>query len=397
MAQRTHIDSHRDGDSTPNMQAAYECLLEHGLDGAGEALRILVNQASLIERDLHLQAMPYERSAQRVDQANGFKPKTMLTRLGQLEFAVPQVRSGGFYPSALERGSRSEQSVNLALAEMYVQGVSTRKVITVLQALVGPEINISSTQISRCAQQLDEGLQAWRERPLDETPYVLLDARYERVREAGQVVDCAVLVAVGVTASGHRRVLGVSVALSEAEVHWRAFLDSLIQRGLRGVKLIASDDHAGLKAARKAMFAGVHWQRCQFHLQHNAQGYVSKLDQRQTVARQIRNIFNAPDINEANRQLQVAIKDWGTSHPKLAAWAADNLTEGFAVFGLPPEHRVRMRTTNGLERLNKEIKRRTRVATLFPNSASCLRLVSAILAEQDEEWMSSKIYLTMKP
>jgi transposase-like protein len=395
MAQRTQIDLHDDG--TPFMQAAYDCLLQHGLDGAGQALRILVDHASQIERAQYLQAKPYERSAQRVDQANGFKPKTVLTRLGALEFAVPQVRSGGFYPSALERGSRTEQSVNLALAEMYVQGVSTRKVITVLQALVGPEINISSTQISRCAQQLDEGLQAWRTRPLDETPYVLLDARYERVREAGQVVDCAVLVAVGVTASGHRRVLGVSVALSEAEVHWRAFLDSLIQRGLRGVKMIASDDHAGLKAARKAMFAGVPWQRCQFHLQHNAQGYVSKLDQRQTVARQIRNIFNAPDVNEANRQLQAAIQNWESSHPKLAAWAQENLTEGFAVFSLPPEHRVRMRTTNGLERLNKEIKRRTRVATLFPNSASCLRLVSAILAEQDEEWMNSKIYLNMKP
>jgi transposase-like protein len=395
MAQRAHFNTHEDG--TPFMQAAYDCLLENGLDGAGQALRILVDEASKIERAQYLQAHPYERSAQRVDYANGFKAKTVLTRLGALEFAVPQVRSGGFYPSALERGSRTEQSVNLALAEMYVQGVSTRKVITVLQALVGPEINISSTQISRCAQQLDEGLQAWRTRPLDETPYVLLDARYERVREGNQVVDCAVLVAVGVTATGHRRVLGVSVALSEAEVHWRTFLDSLIQRGLRGVKLITSDDHAGLKAARKAMFAGVAWQRCQFHLQHNAQGYVSKLDQRQTVARQIRNIFNAPDVNEANRQLQAAIKDWEQTHPKLAAWAADNLAEGFAVFALPPEHRVRMRTTNGLERLNKEIKRRTRVATLFPNSASCLRLVSAILAEQDEEWMTSKIYLNMKP
>ena len=194
----------------------------------------------------------------------------MLTRLGEVTFEVPQVRSSGFYPSALERGSRSEQSMNLALAEMYVQGVSTRLRLTVLQKLVGPEISISSTQISRCAEKLDAGLQAWRTRPLDETPYVLLDARYERVREGGQVVDCAVLVAIGVTASGHRRVLGVSVALSEAEVHWRAFLDSLIERGLRGVKFIASDDHAGLKAARKAMFPGVPSQRCQFHLQHNA-------------------------------------------------------------------------------------------------------------------------------
>lgn len=341
--------------------------------------------------------MPYERSAQRVDQANGYKSKTMLTRMGEITFEVPQVRSGGFYPSALERGSRSEQSVNLALAEMYVQGVSTRQVIEVLQKLVGPEVSISSTQISRCAGKLDVGLEAWRNRPLDETPYVLLDARYERVREAAQVVDCAVLVAVGVTASGHRRVLGVSVALSEAQVHWRTFLDSLIKRGLRGVKFIASDDHAGLKAARKAMFAGVPWQRCQFHLQHNAQGYVSKLDQRVPVARTIRCIFNAPYAIEATRLLGLALEGWRKEHPRLAAWAEENLAQGFAVLNLPPEHRVRMRTTHGVERLNKEIKRRTRVATLFPNSASCLRLVSAILGEQDEQWMSAKIYLTMKP
>ena len=181
-----------------------------------------------------------------------------------------------------------------------------------------------------------------------------------------------------------------------SRLHWREFLDRLIKRGLRGVKFIASDDHAGLKAARKAMFAGVPWQRCQFHLQHNAQGYVSKLDQRVPVARTIRSIFNAPDANEANRLLGLAMEGWRKDHPKLAAWAEENLVEGFAVFNLPPEHRVRMRTTNGVERLNKEIKRRTRVATLFPNSASCLRLVSAILAEQDEEWMSAKIYLTMK-
>ena len=374
-----------------------ECDLPQMYYGAAEALRILVNEASNIERAAPLGATPYERSAQRQGYANGHKPKTVLTRMGQITFAVPQVRNGDFYPSALERGSRSEQAMNLALAEMYVQGVSTRKVITVLQKLVGPEVSLSSTQVSRCAQALDEGLQAWRCRPLEQTPYVILDARYERVREAGQVLDCAVLVAIGVTASGHRRVLGVSVALSEAEVHWRDFLDSLIQRGLRGVKYIASDDHAGLKAARKALFAGVPWQRCQFHLQHNAQGYVCKLDQRTPVARQIRGIFNAPDAHEAQRLLNMALKDWHVSHPQLAAWAEHNLPEGFAVFGLPEGHRVRMRTTNGLERLNKELKRRTRVATLFPNPPSCQRLVSALLAEQDEEWMSAKIYLNMKP
>ena len=392
MAQRTKLD-----DSSNQMHEAYACLLENGLDGAAEALRIMVNEASRIERAEHLQATPYERSNERQDYANGYKPKNVLTRLGKIEFAVPQVRSGGFYPSALERGCRSEKAMNLALAEMYVQGVSTRNVITVLQKLVGLEISISSTQISRCAALLDEGLKAWRERPLDDTPYVILDARYERVREAGRLVDCAVLVAIGVTASGHRRVLGVSVALSEAEVHWRAFLDSLIQRGLRGVRYIASDDHAGLKAARKALCPGVPWQRCQFHLQHNAQAYVTRLDQRKPVARQIRGIFNAPDAHEAQRLLNNALKDWQVSHPQLATWAEINLPEGFAVFGLPDAHRVRMRTTNGLERLNKELKRRTRVATLLPNSDSCLRLVSALLAEQDEEWLTAKIYLTMQP
>ena len=215
MAQRTQLD-----DANNPLHEAYACLLPNGLDGAGQALRILVNEASRIERAQHLQASPYERSAQRVDYASGYKSKTVLTRLGELTFEVPQVRSGGFYPSALERGSRSEQAMNLTLAEMYVQGVSTRKVITVLQKLVGPEIAISSTQISRCTALLDEGLNAWRTRPLDETPYVILDALYERVRHANQVVDCAVLVAIGITTTGHRWVLGVSVALSEAEVHW---------------------------------------------------------------------------------------------------------------------------------------------------------------------------------
>ncbi len=329
MAQRTQLD-----DSNNQMHEAYSCLLSNGLDGAAEALRIMVNEACRIERAQHLQAAPYERSAQRQDHANGYKPKTVLTRLGKIDFEVPQVRSGGFYPSALERGSRSEQAMNLALAEMYVQGVSTRKVITVLQKLVGPDVSISSTQISRCTALLDEGLQAWRTRPLEDTPYVILDARYERVREAGRLVDCAVLVAIGVTASGHRRVLGVSVALSEAEVHWRAFLDSLIQRGLRGVKFIASDDHAGLKAARKAMFPGVPWQRCQFHLQHNAQGYVSRLDQRTPVARQIRAIFNAPNAHEAQRLARRCAQRVAGQSPAVGGVGRDKFTRGFCCLWL---------------------------------------------------------------
>lgn len=378
------------------LDAAFAALLSNGLDGAGEALRILVNEASKIERAHFLSARPHERTAERTDYANGFKPKTVMTRVGQLTFDVPQVRGGGFYPSALEKGTRTEQALNIALAEMYVQGVSTRKVTDILVKLLGPEVSISSTQVSRAAEQLDAGLAVWRERPLDETPYVFLDARYERVREGGRLVDCAVLVAVGITRGGHRRVLGVSVALSEAEVHWRAFLDSLVRRGLKGVKLIVSDDHAGLKAARRATLPSVPWQRCQFHLQQNAQAYVTRLDQRKPVAQRIRAIFNAPDRAEAERLLKQAIEAWSADAPKLAQWAEDNLLEGFTVFDLPLAQRPRLRTTNGLERINREIKRRTRVASIFPNSASCLRLVSALLAECDEDWMTGKIYLNLK-
>ncbi len=378
------------------LDAAFAALLANGLDGAGEALRILVNEASKIERAHFLNAQPHERTAERADYANGFKPKTVMTRVGELTFAVPQVRNGGFYPSALEKGTRTEQALNIALAEMYVQGVSTRKVTDILVKLLGPEVSISSTQVSRAAEQLDAGLAVWRERPLDATPYVFLDARYERVREGGRLVDCAVLVAVGVTQSGHRRVLGVSVALSEAEVHWRAFLDSLIRRGLKGVKLIVSDDHAGLKAARRAALPSVPWQRCQFHLQQNAQSYVTRIDQRKPVAQRIRAIFNAPDRAEAERLLKQAIENWATDAPKLAQWAEDNLPDGFATFDLPNAQRMRLRTTNGLERINRELKRRTRVASIFPNTASCLRLVSALLAECDEEWMTAKIYLNLQ-
>lgn len=377
------------------LDAAFAALLANGLDGAGEALRILVNEASKIERTHFLNARPHERTPERTDYANGFKPKTVMTRLGEQTFDVPQVRGGGFYPSALEKGSRTEQALNLALAEMYVQGVSTRKVCDILVKLLGPEVSISSTQVSRAAEKLDAGLAAWRERPLDETPYLFLDARYERVREAGQLVDCAVLVAVGITKDGRRRVLGVSVALSEAEVHWRAFLDSLIRRGLSGVKLIVSDDHAGLKAARRAVLPSVPWQRCQFHLQQNAQAYVTRLDQRKPVALRIRAIFNAPDKAEAERLLRQALDAWKTEAPKLARWAEENLPEGFTVFDLPYGQRARLRTTNGLERINREIKRRTRVASIFPNTASCLRLVSALLAECDEEWMTGKVYLNL--
>jgi transposase-like protein len=376
------------------IETVVQLLCESGLSQMAEAVRIMLNEAMRIERSQVIEAGPYERSERRRGYANGFKPKTLETRLGPITLEIPQTRGVEFYPSALEKGVRSERALKLAVAEMYVQGVSTRKVTQVMEQLCGLEV--SSTQVSRAAKLLDEELTAWRQRPLAEVPYLVLDARYEKVRHGGSVVSCAVLIAVGISPDGHRTLLGVSVSLSEAEVHWREFLGSLQDRGLHGVKLVVSDDHAGLKAAREARFAGVPWQRCQFHLQQNAGHYVPRLSMRSEVAADLRAIFDAPDRPEAERQLQIAVSKYEKTAPKLATWLAANVPEGLTVFAFPPAHRRRLRTSNLLERLNKEIKRRTSVATLFPNEAALLRLVSAVLMEISEEWETEKIYLRME-
>ncbi len=255
-------------------QSLLETLTAQGLDALPQALAVLLNAAMQAERQKYLHAAPYERTTERTDYANGYKDKTLLTRLGEVTVAVPQVRNGEFYPSALERGMRSERALKLALAEMYVQGVSTRKVAAITEAMCGMEL--SSSQVSRCAAELDGALSSWRERPLGACPYLFLDARYEDVRVSGRSQKIAVLIAVGVTEEGKRSVLGVSVSLSEHEVHWRTFLKSLVERGLLGVRLVVSDDHAGLTAAVRAVFGSVLWQRCQCHLQRNAQAYVPK-------------------------------------------------------------------------------------------------------------------------
>ena len=369
-----------------------ELLAEHGFDGLAPVIEILLNQAMLAERSQVLGAQPYERSDNRRGHANGFKPKTVQSRLGQLQLQVPQTRDVPFYPSALERGERSERALKLAIAEMYVQGVSTRKVAAVLKELCGSEV--TSTQVSRASKLLDEELAKWRERPLGETPYLILDARYEKVRLDGKVVSCAVLTAIGILPSGKRSILGVSAKLSEAEVHWRDFLESLHERGLCGVQLVVSDDHAGLKQALQARLPSVPWQRCQFHLAQNALHYVPRLDERKEVAADLRGVFDSSELREAEERLQKMVAKYEKRAPKLVAWLEANVPEGLAVLSFPAEHRRRLRTTNGLERLNKEIKRRTRVATLFPNEASLLRLVSAVLMEISEDWETGKTYLT---
>lgn len=369
-----------------------EQIADQGLDYLPELIRILVNTAMQAERQKYLGAEPYERSGQRQAHANGYKPKTVQTRVGEITFAVPQVREGGFYPDALEKGLRSERALTTTLAEMYVQGVSTRKVAAITEQLCGTAV--SSSQVSRATAQLDEALAAWRERPLGEMVYLFLDARYEKVRQNGQIRDAAILIASGVDRAGKRRILGISVALSEQEVHWRAFLQSLVARGLAGVQLIISDDHAGLKAARLAVFGGIPWQRCQFHLQQNAAAYVPRKEMLSEVASDIRIIFNAPDRPTAEAYLKKTVEKYAPKASRLADWLEKNLPEGLTVFSFPAEHRRRIRTTNGLERVNKEVYRRTRVVSIFPNESACLRLISAVLMEIDEEWQTGRIYLS---
>jgi putative transposase len=396
----THRDHRNDWEPVPQERAAHErgwqdvleLLAECGFDGLAQALQILFNEAMKLERSAVLEAAPYERTPRRRGHANGFKPKALQTRVGRLELAVPQTRGVAFYPTALERGARSERALKVAVAEMYLQGVSTRKVTAVMEQLCGREV--TSTQVSRAVQALDEELTAWRHRSLGEITYLLLDARYEKVRVAGSVVSCALLVAVGITPDGQRTILGLSVSLSEAEVHWRDLLASLQERGMHGVRLVVSDDHAGLGAAREARLPGVPWQRCQFHLAKNMLDYLPLGLSQSEASADLRAVFNAANRLEAERLLDLMVKKYAAVAPKLAAWLEKNVPEGLTVFDFPLEHRRRLRTNNGLERLNREIKRRTRVASLFPNEVSLLRLATAVLMEVDEEWQTEKRYLT---
>ena len=385
-------ESWRDENAPIGFQDVLDLLCDRGFNGMAQAMQLLLNEAMKLERSAALGARPFERTPTRRGQANGFKPKRVETRLGPLQLEVPQTRGVEFYPSALERGQRSERALKLAIAEMYVQGVTTRKVTAVMEQLCGLEV--SSSQVSRAVQALDAELTAWRNRDLGEILYLLLDARYEHVRVGGVVVSCALLVAIGITAEGRRTILGVSVSLSEAEVHWRDFLASLQARGLHGVKLIVSDVHAGLRAALRARLSGVKWQRCQFHLAQNMLDYVPPGLSQEEVSAELRGVFNASSREEADRLVGLMVRKYSQAAPKLSVWLEENVPEGLTVFDFPREHRRRLRTNNMLERLNREIKRRTRVATLFPNEASLLRLATAVLMETDEEWQSEKRYLS---
>ena len=343
------------------VEALLEHLIEHGPDDIGTVFARAFELAMRIERERFLGAGLYERTAERRGYANGYKSKRIDTPAGTVAVDVPKTAGHDgepFYPQSLERGRRSVRAVMLAVAEMYIKGVSTREVEAVMREF-GIE-SLSSSQVSRAAKLLDEELAAWRDRPLGEIRYLILDARYEKMRHGGIVRDVAVLSAIGIGPDERRRVLGVSVALSEAEVHWRAFLESLVARGLRGIDFIVSDDHGGLRAARRAVLGGATWQRCQFHLARNAIHHAPNAEIRKRIGKQLKSIWTADDLNKAETALTELVASYRDTAPRLAVWLEENVPEGLAVFTLPEHHRKRLRTSNPIERsVQQELKRRT--------------------------------------
>jgi len=371
-----------------------EHLISNGVQNLKPLIEILLNEAMKIEREEVLKAAPYERNPERTGYANGFKNREYASRMGSLRIQIPQVRGLSFYPRCLEKGERCEKALKLAIAEMYIQGVSTRKVSAITEELCGFEI--SSTNVSKCATLLDEGLKKFRDRSLTgKYAYVYFDAEYEKIRHDNSVIDMATLIAIGVTEKGKREVLGVSSRLSEAEVHWREFFEELQRRGLSGVRLFISDAHAGMRAARRTVFPSVKWQRCQFHMAQNAQSYAPKESMKIEIGESLRRIFHSCDYAAAQEEKRKCIEKYKVSAPEYVKWLEDNVEEGLTCFSFPEAHRKKIRTVNGLERLNREIRRRTRVATLFPNVASCERLITAVLQGIHEEWITGKRYLDM--
>ena len=371
-----------------------EQIISSGSEDMASVFAGLFDLAMRTEREQFLGAGHYERATGRRGYANGYKAKKLDTPAGTLSLNVPKTAchledcAEPFYPQSLERGRRSSRAVMLAVAEMYIKGVSTRDAEAVMKEF-GIE-SLSSSQVSRATKLLDEELEAWRNRALGETRYLIVDARYEKARLGGVVRDVAVLSAIGIGADERRRVLGISVALSEAEVHWRAFLESLLKRGMHGVQFVVSDDHSGLQAARKAVLGGVTWQRCQFHLAQNAIDHAPNQNIRKRIGAELRQVWNAPDLATATESLRLLVQRHRDKSPNLARWLEDNVPEGLAVFALPEHHRRRLRTSNPIERgIQQELKRRTRKVRVFPNIESLERLVSAILVEIDDKWAAA--------
>jgi putative transposase len=364
-----------------------------------DLLQIIVEQAvqQILEAEMQevLQAGKSERTETRLGYRAGYYHRTLVTRVGKIELRVPQDRQGRFRTEVFERYQRSEKALVAAMLEMYVQGVSTRKVKTITEELCGHEF--SSSTISRIVQQLDTELEKFARRRLEEPyPYLVLDARYEKVREDGAVHSQAVLVAIGINWEGRRSVLAVELASRESVSSWKELLTSLRQRSLHGVEFVVSDDHAGLRRAIQEVLPEAVWQRCYVHFLRNALDYLPRKADDDCL-QELRWIYDRRDVQEARRDLAAWLTKWESRYPKLCAWVEENIEETLSFYRLPQQHHKNMKSTNMLERLMEEIKRRTLVVRIFPNAAACLRLVRALAVELDETWIEAMQYLNMEP
>ena len=373
--------------------------LKSQMAGDDNLLRPLVQLAvqEFLEAEMNdaLGAGKGERSPGRLGYRSGHYPRKLVTRVGTLELRVPQDRQGRFSTELFSRYQRSEKALVAALVEMYVQGVSTRKVKAISEELCGHEFSAST--ISELNATLDAELERFARQRLEaEHPYLILDARYEKVREDGVIRSRAVLVAIGIDWEGRRRILGVELAGRESATSWREFLLGLKQRGLHGVRLAISDDHAGLKRAIAETLPEAAWQRCYVHFLRNAFDHLPRKAADDCLT-ELRWLYDLRDIAEARHQLRAWLGKWAGKHPRLCAWVEEQIEETWTFYRQPREHHKHLKSTNLLERLNQELKRRTHVVRIFPHEQSCLRLVRALAAEQHEEWLDGPVYLDMQP
>lgn len=362
---------------------AFRCLLER-----------IVQEVLEGEMEETLGAEKSERTPNRQGYRSGYYPRTLITRVGKLELRVPQDRQGRFRTEVFERYQRSEKALVGSLAEMYIQGVSTRKVKEITEQLCGHEF--SAATVSRINQTLDEELAKFANRRLEEEyPYLILDARYEKVREEGVIRSQAVQVAIGINREGRRCVLAVELANRESTTSWREFLGKLKQRGLLGVEFVVTDDHAGLKQGIVEVLPEAAWQRCYVHFLRNALDYLPRKANDDCLV-ELRWLYDRHDLEQARQDLAAWLMKWQTKYPKMCSWVEANIEETFTFYRLPAEHHKHMKSTNMLERINEELKRRTLVVRIFPNAASCLRLVRALAAEIHEDWIEATRYLNME-
>jgi len=357
------------------------------LDFLREGIRVLAQGLMELEVSQHIGAERYERSAERTTYRNGYRERQWDTRVGSIALQIPKLRKGSYMPSLLEPRRRAEKALVAVVQEAYVQGVSTRKVDDLVQAL--GMTGISKSQVSRLCAELDEAVQAFRNRPLEGCyPYVWLDAKYVKVRENGRVSNMALVIAVGVRDTGEREVLGFDVGPSEDGAFWTDFLRQLVARGLKGVLLVISDSHVGLQEAIRAVFSGASWQRCRVHFMRNLLAYVPKHFQ-SMVAAAVRTVFAQPDQQAARRQLAVVVENLRQQFPRAARMLQDAEDDILAYMAFPTEHWRQLHSTNPLERLNREIARRTDVVGIFPNREAVIRLAGAVLMEQQDEWIAA--------